>query len=133
MGPTQQTDRQILESILRAAEMVVDALRALTQALRSSDLRRDSTDRALLDRIDRYTGEVQSGLMAILGELGKREVTATADGDGGMQVTVGSGKSTTRLQLAGTHWAKVRPIVWWVATTALTGLGLGKLLSLGGP
>jgi len=132
MGPSQ-TDRQILESILRAAEMVVDALRALTQALRSSDLRRDSTDRALLDRIDRYTGEVQSGLMAILGELGKREnVTASTDGDGGMQVTVGSGKSTTRLQFAGAHWAKVRPIVWWIATTALTGLGLGKLLSLGG-
>ena len=120
-------------SEMQTLKLLVDAVTKLTQALRSSDLRRDSEHRTLLDRIDRYTGEVQSAMMVLLAEQGKREsVTATSDGDGGMQVTVGSGKSTTRLQFAGAHWAKVRPIVWWVATTALTGLGLGKLLSLGG-
>lgn len=121
-------------SEMQTLKLLVDAVTKLTQALRSSDLRRDSEHRTLLDRIDRYTGEVQSAMMALLSEQGKREsVTATSDGDGGMQVTVGSGKSTTRLQFAGAHWAKVRPIVWWVATTVLTGLGLGKLLQLGGP
>ena len=120
-------------SEMQTLKLLVDAVTKLTQALRSSDLRRDSEHRTLLDRIDRYTGEVQSAMMVLLAEQGKREsVTATSDGDGGMQVTVGSGKSTTRLQFAGAHWAKVRPIVWWVATTALTGLGLGKLLQLGG-
>lgn len=121
-------------SEMQTLKLLVDAVTKLTQALRSSDLRRDSEHRTLLDRIDRYTGEVQSAMMVLLAEQGKREsVTATSDGDGGMQVTVGSGKSTTRLQFAGAHWAKVRPIVWWVATTALAGLGLGKLLQLGGP
>lgn len=120
-------------SEMQTLKLLVDAVTKLTQALRSSDLRRDSEHRTLLDRIDRYTGEVQSAMMVLLAEQGKREsVTATSDGDGGMQVTVGSGKSTTRLQFAGAHWAKVRPIVWWVATTALAGLGLGKLLQLGG-
>ena len=120
-------------SEMQTLKLLVDAVTKLTQALRSSELRRDSEHRTLLDRIDRYTGEVQSAMMVLLAEQGKREsVTATSDGDGGMQVTVGSGKSTTRLQFAGAHWAKVRPIVWWVATTALTGLGLGKLLQLGG-
>lgn len=120
-------------SEMQTLKLLVDAVTKLTQALRSSDLRRDSEHRTLLDRIDRYTGEVQSAMMVLLSEQGKREsVTATSDGDSGMQVTVGSGKSTTRLQFAGAHWAKVRPIVWWVATTVLAGLGLGKLLQLGG-
>lgn len=118
-------------SEMQTLKLLVDAVTKLTQALRSSDLRRDSEHRTLLDRIDRYTGEVQSAMMVLLSEQGKRE-SVTATSDGGMQVTVGSGKSTTRLQFAGAHWAKVRPIVWWVATTALTGLGLGKLLQLGG-
>lgn len=127
-------------SEMQTLKLLVDAVTKLTQALRSSELRRDSEHRTLLDRIDRYTGEVQSAMMVLLSEQGKREskpsVTVTeptADSAGKVEVTFGSGKDTTRFQFAGAHWARVRPIVWWIATTALTGLGLGKLLSLGGP
>lgn len=122
---TLPTDRQILE-------LLVETQTKLVQALRSSDSRRDSADRALRTKIEEYTAEVQSAVVVLLHEQGKREQTVTVKqgrDDTGVQITLGHGDETTRLQLSDAHWLKVRPWLLWLAATIASGTVLGKLFA----
>lgn len=133
MAPTL-TDRQILELLRQSLDLLVETQIKLTQALRASDSRRDSSDHALRSKVEAYTAEVQSAVMILLHEQGKREQSVTVKKTGrsdesGVQVTFGQGDETTRFQLSDAHWAKVRPWVLWLAITIAGALGLGKLFA----
>lgn len=122
------TDRQILEALYQSHV-------SLLEALRLYDSRRDKENEQLRAKIEAFAAEMQEPLIALLtahkaSATPKVTVTeATPSTAGKIEVTMGSGDSTSRFQLSDAHWLKVRPVFVWLLGLVATALGLAKLLT----